>query len=121
MADCSFSLLAENSLEQWTSGHGHVHFGVPFHAALDALVGLLPWLIYHAAGQKRAEEDHKNHDHHWGAEKFGCGELPAYQHDHDDPQFGHQIRRGKFKDERSCEIRSLAKDGSRKRDRSVGT
>src|SRR5207248_7243138 len=58
--------------------HAHVHFGVSFHFAFHASIGLLSCLVYQFTRKKNAEKYGHNRHHQWSTSKFRQGKLPAY-------------------------------------------
>ena len=91
-------------------GDGHIHFGVTFHAAGNALVRLFPGLFEKVLAEKPPEEKDQENDHERCADDFGQRELPTQEHQHDDAELEDEIGGGYLKGHCGREIRSVAED-----------
>ena len=101
-------------------GDGHVHFGMAFHAAGNALIRLdLGWLEK-VLGEKRPEQKDQEREHQRRADEFGQCQLPAQERHHDYAELDDEIGGGHLKRHRGREMCALAEDRTGKRHSRVG-
>ncbi len=120
MADRGEAAFGGQSLPQCAFTHGHIHFGMAFHPAGDASIGLCLGLFQELSIEKPAEEQNQQSDHNWRADKLGQRELPAQKHQHDSAEFDDEIGGGHFKGHGGGEIGALAEQRAGKRHGSIG-
>ena len=70
--------------------------------------------------RKSRNSDRDQDDHQRPADELAEHELPAQEQRHDDPELDHQVGRGDLEHHRRGEVRALAKQRARERDRRVG-
>jgi hypothetical protein len=102
------------------SGDRHVHFGVAFHAAGNALVRLVLGLFEKVPAEKHPKEEDQENDHQRRTDELGQRELPAQQHQHDEAELEDEIGGRHLERHRGCEIRALAEDRAGERHGRVG-
>jgi hypothetical protein len=71
--------------------HGHVHGGVAFHRAGEALLCLLAGGLDEAPAEPEAEQQRDEDDHDRPGDEFGEGELPAHRDREDDAELEDEV------------------------------
>jgi len=99
---------------------GHVHRGVALHGSGEAPVSLLGRLSQEPLAQHDPEHQRDEHDHDRAADELGESELPAQQKEHDDAKLKDKVGRGDLERHGRSEVRTLAKQRTRKRHCCIG-
>jgi hypothetical protein len=103
------------------AGYRHVHRGVAFHRSGQPTLGLRARFDEQALADEQPEQHGQQHDHDRAADELGHGELPAHQQRQDHPQLDDQVGGADLERHRGGEVRALAEQRARQRDRGVGT
>ena len=92
----------------------------PFHRSGQTALGLPTGGVDEVPAQEEPEEHRDEDDHDRSPDELCCGELPAEEQGHDDPELDDQVRGGDLEHHGSGEVRTLAEEAPGERHCGVG-